>query len=167
MEIFTKRLQHIRQNHALEHATINILNQTGNTRSLAGYSDSRGFWVFGDVSIEDLQQSIDQAMSRLKAGEHTLAIHPHCGTNYAVTGLLAGTGAWLSLLGTDGLRKKLDRLPLVILLVTIIHILSQPLGPLVQEKYTTATPGPQFRIESIYQQKNKDTVTHRVFTRQA
>ena len=109
----------IRRNHALEHATLQILAQKDPGRRMAGYSDSSGFWVMGDLSLEDLQLAVDEAQARLRAGKSRLAIHPFCGTNFVATGAVAGSLAWLGMLGGRGLRDKLDRWPMVISLVTV------------------------------------------------
>src|SRR5437773_11993241 len=74
----------IRQNHALEHATITILSQKVSDLSVSARSSSDGFIVFGDVDLGELRHASEEALSRLQAGEAELAIHPNCGTNLAV-----------------------------------------------------------------------------------
>jgi hypothetical protein len=133
----------VRRNHGLEHATINLLSKRHPERAFAGHSDARGVWIMGEVSTDELVTTIKTALSRMNSGERGLAIHDHCGTNAVTTGLLAGTAAWLATLKTENnWKKKLDRWPLVILLVTGAIILAQPLGPIVQAKVTTSgAPG--------------------------
>ena len=80
----------IRRNHGLEHATINLLSQKYPTRSYAGHSDSKGFWIIGDISTDELAEVVQQALARMNAGEYKLAIHANCGTNAVTTGVLAG-----------------------------------------------------------------------------
>ncbi len=48
----------VRRNHGLEHATLHILSQSGPKRPLAGHSDTRGFWVLGDVSTDEVQEAV-------------------------------------------------------------------------------------------------------------
>src|SRR6266480_7564728 len=74
----------IRQNHALEHATITILSGMIPTLSVSARSSSDGFIIFGDVDLGQLRRALDEALSRLQAGEAELAIHPNCGTNLVV-----------------------------------------------------------------------------------
>ena len=75
-------ISRIRRNHGLEHATLHILaNYLPNTM-FAGHSDMGGFWIIGDVPPETLQVAVQDAMTRLRAGDKRLAIHPNCGTNY-------------------------------------------------------------------------------------
>ena len=74
----------IRQNHALEHATITILSGMVPDLRVSARSSSNGFIVFGDVDLGMLRRALDEALRRLQAGEAELAIHPNCGTNLAV-----------------------------------------------------------------------------------
>jgi hypothetical protein len=128
----------IRRNHGLEHATINLLSKKFPANSFSGYSDHKGFWIVGDVSTDALLETAQQALTRMKGGERKLAIHDNCGSNYVISGLIAGTLAWLGMLGTgNSFKKKLDRWPLLVLLVTGALIVAQPLGPKVQEHVTT------------------------------
>lgn len=156
----------VRRNHALEHATINLLSRKMPGISLAGYSDWRGFWIFGDVDTEELQQTIDEALTRLRQGEGNLAIHANCGTNFVTTGLLVGTAAWLGMIGSgSGFRRKLDRWPLVISLVTTTLILSQPLGPIVQAHLTTESKPGRLQVIQIMRYQSNGMPAHRVSTR--
>ena len=45
-------VRRVRQNHALEHATIAVLQESGVRLPLAGYSTSGGFFIFGKASTE-------------------------------------------------------------------------------------------------------------------
>ena len=160
-------IDRIRRNHALEHATLTVLSKTNPFARMAGYSDMNGFWLVGDVSTDGLAAAVEEAQTRLRAGEVGLAIHPNCGTNLVTTGFLAGIAAWLSMLGSgSGVRRKLDRLPLVMTVVTLVVFFSAPLGPYLQANYTTQ---PQIgnlqviRIERSLRQ-NKMPV-HRIITR--
>lgn len=129
----------IRRNHGLEHATINLLSKKFPNVSFSGYSDHKGFWIVGDVSTDALLETAQQALTRMKGGERGLAIHTNCGTNYVTAGLLAGSMTWLATLGGgNSFKKKLDRWPLMVLLVTGALIVAQPLGPKVQEHVTTS-----------------------------
>ena len=158
-------ISRVRRNHALEHATLKMLNRKHPGARLAGYSDFQGFWVIGAVSTDDLQFAVEEALLRLRNGEASLAIHSNCGTNFAVSGALAGTAAWVAMLGTGkSMRDKVDRLPLVVMLVTAAMVVSQPLGPKFQEKVTTqANPG-KLRVVEIIRYPNKEMVMHRVVT---
>lgn len=131
-----------RRNHALEHATLHILAQKFPGRPLAGHSNPTGFFILGSVPAEDIRAAAVQALTRLRAGERQLAIHAGCGTNYVVSGLLAGSLAWVGLSGARTWRARLLRLPFVLVLSTFAFLISQPLGPILQARVTTeAEPG--------------------------
>ena len=157
-------MDRIRRNHALEHATLQVLAARQPGIRLSGYSDLRGFWVYGEVSSEVLADAVQSALRRLQAGESNLAIHPHCGTNYAASGLLAGLAGWLSMLGSGSrLRDRLERLPLVVLAATLAFIVSQPLGLIIQKRLTTRSD-PQGLYVLEVAQKAGNLPIHRVLT---
>jgi len=155
----------IRRNHALEHATLQVLARRAPGRMLAGYSDASGFWIVGNVSTEDLLQAADEAVRRLRAGEHSLAVHPACGTNFVVSGLAAGSAAWLATLGGGSFRKKLDRWPFVVILVTLALILAAPLGPRLQAQVTTDAEIGGLQIAEIARYPRPRVTLHRVRTK--
>jgi hypothetical protein len=136
-------ISRVRRNHALEHATLNLLSSRLPGKSLGGLSDAAGFWIIGTVAVDTLSTAVVDALNRLRAGERRLAFHAGCGTGYAVTGIIAGSLAWLGMLGVkDGYRQKLDRLPLVITLAMLGAVAAQPLGTRLQTQVTTnAQPG--------------------------
>ncbi len=161
------QVSRLRRHHALEHATLQILARRNPRLMLAGYSDLRGFWIIGKVDTQDLQEAVDEALLRLRNGEFALAIHPNCGTNFAVSGLLAGSAAWLAMLGSgEGWRKKLDRLPVVVTLVTLALMVARPLGPLFQAYLTTEAQPGELAVRAINCYENGHFFAHRVLTRQ-
>ncbi len=126
----------MRRNHALEHATISILiGRLGQNTRIVARATRNGFYVYGDVSKERLEESSSEALVRLKRGESYLAISPLCGTNLAVTGVLAGLSSLLALGG----RSRAERAPTVLLASTLAVVAAQPIGRLVQ-KYLTTHP---------------------------
>jgi hypothetical protein len=154
-----------RRNHAVEHATMHILAKKEEGQFLGGHSDSRGITIIGNVSTEDVQQAIEEAIQRLHAGETRLAIHPNCGTNFVASGFLAGIGAWVAMLGNPkGLRAKIDRLPLVMTLVTMVLIFSRPVGPMLQQYLTTNPDIGDFKVYQIMRHDYKNFVVHRILT---
>jgi len=155
----------LRRNHGLEHATLHVLSGRNPNLRLAGHSDTGGFWILGNVSTEDLSQAVDEALRRMRDGEHHLSVHPNCGTNFVTTGALAGTAAWLGLLGTGrGVREKAERLPLVIALATVALILGQPLGLAMQARVTTSGHPNGLRVQAIVPSKRGRMQAHRVLT---
>jgi hypothetical protein len=156
----------IRRNHGLEHATLHVLSERLSRRSMAGYSDWRGFWIMGDVSLEDVYAAVKTARERLQQGEKDLVVHPNCGTNYVVSGTLAGIGALMALFGV-GSRKRdwLERIPLAASLATVALILAQPLGFLVQSRLTTSPEIGNMQVVEILPERRGPMPAYRVLTR--
>jgi hypothetical protein len=151
-----------RRNHALEHATIHILSAKYPDRHLAGHSNPTGFFILGNVSTDDLKDSVTEALSRLRAGESELAVHPGCGTNFATTALLAGSMAWLPLSGAKSLRRRFWLLPFAVAFGLLGYLISQPLGPLLQAKVTTEADPGNLQIEDIILVRRNGVALHRV-----
>jgi len=151
-----------RRNHALEHATLKILSPKYPSRPLGGHSNPTGFMILGDVHVDDLRAAANEALKRLRAGERDLAIHPGCGTNYATSGLLAGSLAWFGLKGKGEWYKKLWRIPFILPLAVIVWELSKPLGPKLQDGITTEANLGDMEIVSVKQIRPS---LHRVITR--
>ena len=126
-----------RRNHAVEHATLKILARKYNDKNLAGHSNPTGFFLFGDMTTEDIRTSIHEAMTRLRAGESDLAIHPGCGTNLATSMVLPASFAWIPFQGTRSLRWRLLLIPVALGFALFGYVLSKPLGPWLQRNVTT------------------------------
>lgn len=157
----------IRSNHALEHATFHVLEGKGVKSTLFGLSDAGGFWVVGNVAAGLLLDSAHEALTRLQAGEAHLALHENCGTNLVATGAIAGGMAWLGMVGAGkGFFRKLERLPLVILLTSIGLMIAQPLGPVIQEKVTTLPNGQKREVVSVQRWGLGSWTIQRIITRQ-
>jgi hypothetical protein len=155
----------IRRNHGLEHATLNLLSRRFPGRPLAGHSDLNGFWIVGDVSTEDMVTVVHEARQRMDNGEHELAVHPNCGTNIAVAGILAGLAATGAMIGVGRrFRDRLERLPLAITLATLALILAQPLGLLLQEKVTTSGELGSLEVVEIAPRNHGRLKIHRIVT---
>jgi hypothetical protein len=155
----------IRRNHALEHATFQVLAEKHHPHRLGGLSDSRGFWVFGEVDPELLFQAAEEARKRLNKGEYHLAIHPHCGTNFAAAGVVGGFFAWLAMLGVKkNWGDRIDRLATVITVVTLGMIVAQPLGPKLQKAVTTEANLGDLKVVEVKRMNDQGMPTYRVLT---
>lgn len=126
-----------RRNHALEHATLKILARSYDDKTLAGHSNPTGFFLFGEIATDDIRNAIHEAMTRLRAGEHDLAIHPGCGTNLATSMVLPATFMFAPLQGARSRRGQLLLLPVALVLGALGFLLSKPLGPWLQRHVTT------------------------------
>lgn len=138
----TKRL---RRNHALEHATIAILQERDPRVRCIARSTSRGFKLYGTAPREEVRIAVDEAMRRLKGGEKRLAITQRCGTTVAV-GVLVGTlGLWLS----EFMRSPRQKLALAMATSVAIAVSSQPVGLLAQKHLTTEAELGGLRVREI------------------
>jgi hypothetical protein len=152
-----------RRNHALEHATLHVLARKYDDKTLAGHSNPTGFFLFGDMTTEDIREAINEAMNRLGAGERQLAIHPGCGTNLATSMILPATFAFVPFQGSRSNRGRLLLLPLALLFGVFGFFLSKPLGPWLQRNVTTEADLGDMRIVNIIPVRKG---VHRIVTTQ-
>ena len=139
----TPVLSRIRRNHGLEHATLQVLARRYPRLRMAGHSVASGFRLVGNLPTIAVEEAVIEALSRLRAGERHLAIHPNCGTNFVTAGTLAGLVAGVSMLGGGSRRRDtFERLSLAVVLATLALIVGMPLGLRLQERFTvSAQPG--------------------------
>jgi hypothetical protein len=163
---FISPLSRLQRNHGLEHATLHMLADGNPHLSLAGHSDLGGFWILGNVETETLRSAVQEALERMRNGEHNLAVHPNCGTNFVATGALAGLAAWSGMLGAGrDMRDKFERLPVVIGLATLALIAGQPLGLMLQQRVTTSGYPGDLEVVDIQPSQRGRMRAHRVVTR--
>jgi len=150
-----------RRNHGLEHATIHVLSGRFPGLPMAGRSTPYGFYLYGNLSTDDVASAADEAYGRLREGEAHLAVHPGCGTNYLTSGVFAGMGAFAAL--SVGSRRRWERLPNAIMAATFALILSAPVGPVLQARITTT--GDLADLEILSVRRLSSRYTHYVATR--
>lgn len=161
-----------RRNHGLEHATIHLLSQRVKDLRMAGRSNGDGFILLGEAPTEMIESAARDALRRMRNGEHSLAVHPNCGTNLVTTGMMATLAAMLGMTGATP-KKSWERMPFVTLLVMAAILFSQPIGTSLQKYVTTDGDPADLDILTI----TRDTVrtpfstapltVHRVKTRSA
>jgi hypothetical protein len=149
----------LRRNHAVEHATMHIMAQRQPYLNAVARTSLDGFYVYGPVDTQTLADAAAEGLARLQAGQSELAIHPRCGTNLAVAGFLAGVATFLAM-GRS--RSRLNKLPRFILAATLAVIAAQPLGLLVQERFTTSTDVGSTRIRQVVRQLMGRLTVHKV-----
>jgi hypothetical protein len=158
-----KLIGSVRRNHALEHATVSILlARLGPGVRMVGRATTDGFYIYGDIPTDRIEESAAEGLERLKRGEASLAVSPLCGTNLAVAGLLAGASSLLAL----GNRSRLQRLPNVLLSATVAVLAAQPLGRLAQRHITTSSDLADMEIVGVRQGGHRVARYHKVETRQ-
>ena len=126
----------LRKNHALEHATINVLEERyGELRELGGLADNDGFYIFySDLPLmpQEVLDAAREGLARLKAGERDLAIHERCGTSITITNLIL-SAILIILLIFGGYFDLLH----LLLVFAVAYVASRPLGRLAQRYITT------------------------------
>ncbi len=115
---------------------------------MGGYSIQRGFIIFGRLSAEEVAEAASEGLDRLQAGERELAVSPHCGTNLATGGMLAGV-MLSAVMGR--VRGRLMRLSAAAMAVVGASLLSRPIGNVLQSRYTTLAEVQDLSIEEVRQ----------------
>lgn len=157
----------LRRNHGLEHATIHLLSARYPRATLVGRADTSGFYLYGEVPTHAVSEAAQQALDRLRNGERHLALHPNCGTNLLMGGIMASLSAYFSLLAgrkDEHWTDRLARLPFVVMVTTLALILAQPLGMATQRHVTTAGDPGNMQIEEIRHISPRGRMVHRVLT---
>lgn len=139
------QVDRVRRNHALEHAAISIITERHPRVLLRGRSNSRGFYIFGDVPTDELHSAVDEGLSRMRNGEAELAIHPRCGTNLAVAAILSG----LSAAAASQLRPRQNRWSYAVLAAMAALFVSPTIGFEAQRHVTTLADLGDLRVTGI------------------
>jgi uncharacterized protein DUF6391 len=144
--VFNKR---VRQNHALEHATVTLLTRADPRFSVSARANARGFTIFADLDPRAVRATGDEALLRLRRGEVDLAIHPNCGTNLAVGFSVMMAGALVSL---TALRAR-TRLATAIASSLAGFAVARPLGQVLQRHVTTLAEVDDLHIADVVQRR--------------
>lgn len=123
--LISKRM---RQNHALEHATINVLRQRYRTSGVVGMPAENGFHLRGRVSPDTVISATQEALRRLKRGERTLAWSRGCPTSLVATQVLL---AMLFMAIVLGIWREFTAPPFLVALLGGA-LLGPPLSPYLQ-----------------------------------
>jgi len=143
-----KEILMLRQVHALEHATVWVLSNSGaaeysaaTTRDnelLGGMSTEHGFYLYGQVNATDLWRAVRMALQRITSGEWDLAVHPRCGTNLSVSMMLTfGLALGMHLLLPRGPVEQIIALGVAAMAASQI---APNAGAIAQKYLTTAIP---------------------------
>ncbi|RPJ23208.1 MAG: hypothetical protein EHM33_21585 [Chloroflexi bacterium] len=151
-----------RRNHALEHATLHMLARKYDDKNLAGHSNPTGFFLLGDLAVDDIRNAINEAMTRLRAGQRELAIHPGCGTNFATSMVVPATLAFLPMQRARSNFWRFLLIPVALGLAVFGYLLSKPLGPWLQRNITTEADLGNMQVMEIIPVRKG---VHRVLTK--
>ena len=139
---------------------MHILSRYNPYLQAAGRTTPAGFYIYGQVDTELVANAASEALVRLQQGESHLAVHPRCGTNLAVTGIMAGTAAFGVTLGRR--RARFDQLPLALTAAMLAAVAAQPLGHLIQERVTTTPDLQGVIIRDVQRSERGSLVIHKV-----
>lgn len=138
-----------RRNHALEHATVNVLEQHYHTRiPIGGFAEPDGFFIQGPVNPQLVFDAAKEGLQRLKAGEVQLALHARCGT-MVVSGQLISAITFFATLILLGNLSFLNVLLAMLLSLFIARFLAQPVGLILQRTITTSTDVAGMQIDRL------------------
>jgi hypothetical protein len=150
----------IRQNHAVEHATMHLLAQSQPKLHLVGRSDWNGFTLYGDVETQAVLQAVTEGLARLKHAEGWLAVHPRCGTNLAVQTLLTCSAAYAAAkMPTHSWFKRLVGAGMAL---GGAFIVARPLGTAMQRYITTTTSLEGVHVKMVQRQVRSGLTVHRI-----
>ncbi len=122
----------VRKNHAMEHATINIIEEKSGLTALSGMAFENGFSIRGMIDPDEIIGISREAQRRLSSGEKGLALSRRCGTTIVVVNTISAMIFILILL----LTGKLTLIP-VLLSLLAAFFLGPIASPWVQRFITT------------------------------
>jgi uncharacterized protein YqhQ len=126
--------KNIRRNHAIEHATINVLEQlAGQQLNISGLSQEDGFYIAGIQNAEMVEEAAIRGLNLLKQGNCQLAIHRRCGTDIAIANFITAL-IFFILLFTTGMFSILN----IVIALLLSNLISPYLGEYVQKYFTTS-----------------------------
>lgn len=129
-------IRRTRRNHGLEHATVHLLSRRFKNTPMMGRSFDTGFVLFTQAGQDDVEAAAHEALKRMKNGEHSLAVHPGCGTSRLTSGTLTSLVAILGVSGVSR-RQAFNRLPYLMVLMMLTTLMAEPLGLGLQRYFTT------------------------------
>jgi hypothetical protein len=160
----------IQRNHALEHATINLLTQQYPGARVMGISGPMGFALYSSLTADEVIPAVRQALTALQAGEAWLAVHENCGTNLVITAMMTTLASLLGLgygrRSRRGLSDLVQRLPQVVLLNAAALAAAEPVARWVQTNWMTNPDLGDTEISSFFTDFQGGLRRVRVHTRQ-
>lgn len=122
----------LRKNHALEHATINVIEERYGPQRLSGQATEGGFYIYGAVDPTILEAAARIGHGRLLAGEKNLVVHRRCGTTIAAANFVS-SAAFLALL----LATRHFTFFNVVIALFMANLIGPLLGTVLQKYVTT------------------------------
>ncbi|MCA0354819.1 MAG: DUF6391 domain-containing protein [Chloroflexi bacterium] len=123
----------VRRNHAIEHATVNVLEERYGSQLVDGCATTEGFRIRAAIDPALLLDAAREGLLRLQRGERSMAIYRRCATALSfcfltVASIGLGMVAFLDMLSSTS----------IFLALTIAGALTPKLSPLFQRFFTTS-----------------------------
>jgi len=135
----------IRRNHALEHATINVLEKyAGGRLPLSGLAQKNGFIISGTQDPDLVVEAAQEGLNLLKKGECQLAIHRNCGTSIAIANFIAALLFLIFLIQTGHFS-----IFAIVIALLLANLLGPYLGKFTQKYFTTSCDVEDLEITGI------------------
>lgn len=148
--MLARLVRRMRRNHALEHATIALLSRRYPSTSTMGFSGSRGFTLFTDLTAEEVYPTVREALQRLKRGHSALAVHPNCGTNLVAAAVLTTGVTALGLRSRkEKIGERLEQFLQLVLVNAVALVVARPVGRWLQSHLTVDANVKGVEIASI------------------
>jgi len=137
--------KNIRRNHALEHATVNVLEKyAGRSLPISGIAQENGFIISGLQDPDLIIDAAQEGLHLLKQGDCRLAIHRKCGTSIAIANFVAAAIFLLILIFTGHFS-----ILTIIFALLLANVLGPYLGEFSQKYFTTSCDVKEIEIEGI------------------
>ncbi len=138
----------LRKNHALEHATVNILEDKFGYENLSGYSTDEGFYIIGADDPVEVKNAADYGLTLMKKGKSELAIHDNCGTSLIVANFISAV-IFIFLLFYSGFISIFN----MIIAILLAHLIGPYLGKVIQHYFTTTSDVMELEVASTHYEK--------------
>lgn len=170
--VFTP-VRRVRRNHALEHATVHMMQRRVRDLEIhGGRAVLDGFFIYGKAETDDIRAAVEEAIDRMRKGEHSLAIHPNCGTGLVTTGFLTTLATLVASVGANAnWAERFARLPAMLTLSVFAVIVAQPAGLSLQRYITTMGDVGDLEVVQISRHEmplpfvSDKMIVHRIYTR--
>jgi uncharacterized protein YqhQ len=136
--------QNLSQNHALEHATINVLEEKYGYNNLSGLAKETGFQISGQFDPYIVEEAAQEGLWRLQQGESDLVIHKRCGSSMVVANVVSALAFFVLLFMT-----KAFSLLNVMLALLLARVFGPRLGVWVQKNFTTSADVENMEIVGV------------------
>lgn len=141
-------LRGLRQNHALEHATVTVLIERVGRVPVIGLASFDGFWLVTPVDADAVAQAATEALERLQKGETSLAVTDLCGSNIVVGAALATIAAFVA-----AGRNRWTGFPAAVGAASMALLAAAPAGREVQRRFTTGQLAGGTRIRGVRERR--------------